>query len=1009
MNRARKPSLDGLAPETGGLEATRGKLKSSATSTPMSLGRALGATAALVAAASFSLAGLAIGDPLNLNIAPRAEVDIRIGRNAQSGRIEIYGSVGSKASVRRQDGQIVIRLPGSLKPDLGDMRANPPIGIAGVNVKNDARATELWLKVVEGYETRFGRADGAVFVQIDPDKSKQDLAKQAKTGSVSVSLQDILAADAKKLEKPAAEAAKPAPQVLVEVASNEGGRDIAFAFPGPVASAVFRRGESVWIVFDGEADLRLPAELKDGAVVQDVQWTRNDGFTAMRLKAPSTGSLSVNSDGMTWRVRLGGKALDNKASQGAIIRDDSTGVPSLNVNMAGVTRVAWIRDPSVGDRMAVITARGPVKNMAATRQTLEATLSSTAQGVVVERMTPDVKVKVDGDLIEISRPDGLTLSPLDPNAKPNDSKLEYKNALFASLMNPDWSAKPEEGFLPRYSALQVAAADEAQLGAAGPNTARLALARFLVGQGMHYEAQGVLNMLTRQNPRSLDDPQVRGLRVAAKMLTGRYADAKADLSSPQLSADPAARLWEGYAEYKAGNFADAVKDFQAGLKAMDQFPVEWRMKFGAAYADASKHQKDLKTADKMIVYAVNQDGTPLQKLAAYAVYGQIIEASGDKRRALNVFEAVSRASDDAIAAPAMMNAARLKYELGKARADETLKTLDSLRFRWRGDGTELQVIGSMGQIYLSQGRYRDALQVLRTAGKQFGNNPQAVQIQDTLNQSFRNLFLGGMADGLQPVEALGLFNDFRELTPVGTDGDQMVRKIVRRLVDVDLLSQAAELLQYQIDNRLDGVAKSAVAADLAAIHLMNRAPEKALQALWKTRTTLLPKTIATERRVLEARALLQLGKPEEALEVLGKDSTPDADDVRADIYWAQQDWLRAAAILERRLGDRFKKDAALSLSDEGRVIRAGVAYSLLKDQKGLTRMSERWLKFAGTASSPDAMRVALAPLDGGDLTGRDFAAAAAATDSFAGWVSGMKKRFREKGAPAPAAPAAKTA
>ena len=695
MSRARKPLPAEKPPEAQGLEAARHKLKASVKAGPMSLGRALGATAALVAAASFSVAGFAVGDPLNLNIAPRTEVDIRTGRNAQSGRIEIYGSVGSKASVRRQGAQVVIRLPGTLKPDLGDLRANPPIGIASVDIKNDARATELWLKVVDGYETRFGRADGAVFVQIDPDKSKQDLAKQAKSGSVSVSLQDILAADAKKTETPAAEA-KPVPQVLVEVASNEGGRDIAFAFPGPVASAVFRRGESVWIVFDSEADLRLPSELKDGAIVQDVQWTRNDGFTAMRLKAPSTGSLSVNSDGMTWRIRLGGKALENHASQGAIIRDDSTGVAGLNVNMAGVTRVAWIRDPSVGDRMAVVTARGPVKHMATTRQTLQATLPSTAQGVVVEHMTPNVKVTVDGDLVEISRPDGLTLSPLDPNAKPDDSRLEYKNALFPSLMNPDWSAKPEEGFLARYSALQVAAADEAQLGAAGPNTARLALARFLVGQGMNYEAQGVLSMLTRQNPRSLDDPQVRGLRVAARMLTGRYDDAKADLGSPQLSADPAARLWEGYAEYKAGNFADAVKDFQAGLKAMDQFPVEWRMKFGAAYADAAMHQKDLKTADKMIVYAVNQDGTPLQKLAAYNVYARIIEASGDKRRALNVFDAVARASDDAIAAPAMLNASRLKYELGKAKADETLQALDSLRFRWRGDGTELQVIGSMG-------------------------------------------------------------------------------------------------------------------------------------------------------------------------------------------------------------------------------------------------------------------------------------------------------------------------
>jgi hypothetical protein len=126
---------------------------------------------------------------------------------------------------------------------------------------------------------------------------------------------------------------------------------------------------------------------------------------------------------------------------------------------------------------------------------------------------------------------------------------------------------------------------------------------------------------------------------------------------------------------------------------------------------------------------------------------------------------------------------------------------------------------------------------------------------------------------------------------------------------------------------------------------------------------------------------------------------------------AQSDWAKAAAILERQLGDRYKSDAPLSQMDESRLIRAGVAFSLLKDQASLTRLSDRWGKFADRASSPDAVRVALAPLDGGTINARDFAVAAAQTDSFAGWVAGMKKRFRDKDDAAAkavaAAPAAK--
>ena len=49
-----------------------------------------------------------------------------------------------------------------------------------------------------------------------------------------------------------------------------------------------------------------------------------------------------------------------------------------------------------------------------------------------------------------------------------------------------------------------------------------------------------------------------------------------------------------------------------------------------------------------------------------------------------------------------------------------------------------------------------------------------------------------------------MFYEFRELTPIGRRGDEMIRRLADRLVAVDLLDQASELLQYQIDQRLEG-------------------------------------------------------------------------------------------------------------------------------------------------------------------------------------------------------------
>ena len=96
---------------------------------------------------------------------------------------------------------------------------------------------------------------------------------------------------------------------------------------------------------------------------------------------------------------------------------------------------------------------------------------------------------------------------------------------------------------------------------------------------------------------------------------------------------------------------------------------------------------------------------------------------------------------------------------------------------------------------------------------------------------FEDLFIGGAADELSALQAIALFNEFRELTPAGDEGDDMIRKLAERLVSVDLLEQAAALLIHQVEFRVDGETKAEVGANLAVIRLLDRRPEAALEAL----------------------------------------------------------------------------------------------------------------------------------------------------------------------------------
>src|SRR4029077_1694944 len=138
--------------------------------------------------------------------------------------------------------------------------------------------------------------------------------------------------------------------------------------------------------------------------------------------------------------------------------------------------------------------------------------------------------------------------------------------------------------------------------------------------------------------------------------------------------------------------------------------------------------------------------------------------------------------------------------------------------------------------YTEEGRYRDSFYVMRNAVATHPDSDMTRRIQDQAAETFESLFLAGKGDGLSAIDALALFYDSRELTPIGRRGDEMIRRLADRLVSVDLLDQASDLLQHQVDHRLEGAARAQVAMRLAVVYLMNRKADRALAALRATRT-----------------------------------------------------------------------------------------------------------------------------------------------------------------------------
>ena len=129
---------------------------------------------------------------------------------------------------------------------------------------------------------------------------------------------------------------------------------------------------------------------------------------------------------------------------------------------------------------------------------------------------------------------------------------------------------------------------------------------------------------------------------------------------------------------------------------------------------------------------------------------------------------------------------------------------------------------------------------MRETATNFSEREETKETARQMNDIFRDLFPRPRRRRTRTGHGAGALFRFRELTPVGRDGDAMIRQLADRLVEVDLLGRAAELVQHQVTFRLKGEEKARIGAKLAAVYILDKQPEKALEALQESRWRALP-------------------------------------------------------------------------------------------------------------------------------------------------------------------------
>lgn len=910
---------------------------------------------------------------------------VRVGRNPTFNRIEFDWSTGTKATYSQDGTTATINFDWPVSVDLYNIKADLPAEITDVTNTVTPAGSAVVFTLGAGVTPRFYGTDGRAFTfDVDLTQAEVDTTRMTAEAAARKAEDDARAAQLAAAKDAASNVdVATAPDSTAEntdylrgqaitpsIEEVSGTVRVKFPFDRDTPSAVFRRGDTLWMLFDTPILVNQPDQSDALQSIASAFTVTSAGDTqVVRVDLSSERLATLASEGRSWVLSVGDVLLSATDPVAMQRSRDQDGHFQMTAMLGKPFKVHNFRDPIVGDVLDVVTAFPPARGVVRDLNYVDFDTLKSVHGLVVRPDNPALQVSVVDDHALIQAPDGLTLSDQNgPRTLDAGKASEFRDSFV------DLAALKDDNPATFQRKTQELSDDASTKEGQAREVARLALAQYYLGNQYAAEALGVLRVLTTDLKSDELQKKVQLSTAIADVLAARPDDAIVLLNSKSFTDEVDAVMWRAIARSDSYDYVDARADAMAADGIVDGYPVWVQQRFYFAGTRAALETNDIPLAEKYLGLIAFAQLLPEQVTLYQLMQGRIAEAQGQTQEALDTYGQVIAADVRPTRAEAVYRTMLILKSTGKIDLAKATTTLAAEAMMWRGNPLEIDMDKLLAELYFEHKDFRLGFETAKQAAQHSPEGKPIEQLMAETDDQFTALYLDGAADQMPDLDALSLYYDFRTLTPAGARGDEMIRNLARRLVKVDLLPQAADLLQYQIDSRLKGVAQAQVAADLALIRIADRNPEGALKALNQTRTADLSPKLDRQRRVLEARALIDADREDLALDLLSKVDGRDADLLRVDGYWKAKNYAAASGLIETV----YSNDPNEQLTHGARmdIIKAAVGFALSGDTLGLSRLRG---KFSGVmAQSPEWGMFDYITSPNASTTGLPFKAAAKA-------------------------------
>lgn len=753
---------------------------------------------------------------------------------------------------------------------------------------------------------------------------------------------------------------------------------ISFTSTSSFAMSAFESFGNLWFVINDTESYILPGITSPTPeIFQGFDRMQLDDAVIYKTAKPTT-DLEIKAKGgsLSWDIVLSSDMDDRKPIKP---RRDVQKTKNLQNGsylwpLSSVAGIVDFEDPDTGKALKIVLVNSAVQQTGAFQSFAEFDVLTSHIGMVIYPKVDDLTVTQTAEGIEVARENGaLSVAPQQDITAADiflSRQKRAKNALTTSSAQQGapktGNAKTnEENNLFRFHAWKLDSATAlnkkentllAALKTKEPGQRVediLTLGKMMLAHTRGAEALGYFDYAADELPAIKDSAEFRAFRGAARAFDWKSEAALTDFLHPDLKNVAEAMLWRSYVLADLGDWKQAAQALPKSYKALYIYPYSIAHRLALGLAEVNLRDGNVRQADELLGFVAEKQDRLNSSAKAYYDYlrGESFRQKGEEDRAEEIWKELTQSKDDLFRTKSGLALTILLANQGKINAEETIDRLERLRYAWRGDELEANVNYWLGDAYFQEKKYIKGLSIMRDAASLAENDVLAQRITTDMTKTFASMYLSPSLKNISALDAVAVYEEFSELTPPGDQGNKLVQMLAEHLVDADLLGRASKLLQYQVDHRLQGKEKLKIAVRLAAIELLDKNPQRAVDALVKAEETLRrlsnsPENQAVQREIdlLRIRAYSQNKQYNRAMSLIEKlPESANVSRLKADVAWQAGYWDEAATALnEVIVEEKITEQQALDGDQAALILNRAIALNLSGDRIGLANMRTKY-------------------------------------------------------------------